>query len=77
MVILRVNYRYIKDGVLGKNKRREIATMERADGMIFVGGLSEQIKNAHKYDAVQITDVKILWSKKEILEFEGATNGNK
>ena len=70
MVILRVNYRYIKDGVLGKNKRREIATMESLNGMILVGCLTEQIKKAHNYDAVQITDIKIMLSKKDIDEFD-------
>lgn len=74
MVILRVSYRYIKDKVLSKNKKTEIFSMENHNGMIFVGGLSEQIKNTHKYDKVQITDIKLLWSKKDIEEFEGVAN---
>lgn len=77
MVILRVSYRYIKDKALSKNKKTEIFSMENNNGMIFVGGLSEQIKNTHKYDEVQITEIKLLWSKKDIEEFEGVANGNK
>lgn len=77
MVILRVGYRYIKDKVLGKNKKTEIFSMESHDGMIFVGGLVEHIKNTHKYDAVQITDIKLLWSKKDIDKFERVANGDK
>lgn len=77
MAILRVSYRCIKDKVLFKNKKTEIFGMENPNGMIFVGGLTEQIKNTHKYDEVQITDIKLLWSKKDIEEFERVANGNK